>query len=272
MKARSRMELNECFRLLGVEAGAEWAEIRKSFHRLARQYHPDCNSGDRATEERFKAISIAYETLEQWHQSRQFSYRVYAPVVPAHNDKGSSSEAHEGFTDKGEIYEESRPQSWKEWLGTRLQQYEQKWLDLNIEKEVTIEPETAQRGGTLRIQNATGGFLVLVPQGTPEGTVLRIPGKGEAGLFHTVRGDLLLRIKVRPPRRETSGVTEFFYQVKVSSDSLQNPGIRTLHTHEGPLRYRLPRNVKDGQSFSLKSRPDPSTGQTHHHIVVVDYL
>ena len=44
------------YRTLGVSKDASDAEIKRSYRKLARQYHPDRNPGDAAAEERFKAI------------------------------------------------------------------------------------------------------------------------------------------------------------------------------------------------------------------------
>ena len=60
------------YKALGVSKGASAEEIKKSYRKLARKYHPDANKGDSASEERFKEISEAYNVLSD--QKRRAEY------------------------------------------------------------------------------------------------------------------------------------------------------------------------------------------------------
>src|SRR5579871_652245 len=51
------------YEILGVKKSASADEIRKAFRKLARKYHPDVNPGDKAAEEKFKALSEANDVL-----------------------------------------------------------------------------------------------------------------------------------------------------------------------------------------------------------------
>jgi molecular chaperone DnaJ len=51
------------YELLGVKKSASAEDIRKAFRKLARKYHPDVNPGDKAAEEKFKAMSEANDVL-----------------------------------------------------------------------------------------------------------------------------------------------------------------------------------------------------------------
>ncbi len=51
------------YEILGIKKSASADDIRKAFRKLARKYHPDVNPGDKAAEEKFKALSEANDVL-----------------------------------------------------------------------------------------------------------------------------------------------------------------------------------------------------------------
>ncbi|WIK89020.1 DnaJ domain-containing protein [Varibaculum cambriense] len=57
---------------LGVSKKADQSAIKKAYRKLARKYHPDQNPGDKAAEEKFKAIGEAYQVLSDPEQKRQY--------------------------------------------------------------------------------------------------------------------------------------------------------------------------------------------------------
>ncbi len=57
------MEYKDYYKTLGVDRNADAETIKKAFRKLARQYHPDVNKGDKKSEERFKEINEANDVL-----------------------------------------------------------------------------------------------------------------------------------------------------------------------------------------------------------------
>ena len=52
------------YKILNVSRNADSSEIKKSYRKLAMQYHPDRNKGDEKAEKKFKEISEAYNVLK----------------------------------------------------------------------------------------------------------------------------------------------------------------------------------------------------------------
>ncbi|MCF4967636.1 J domain-containing protein [Nostoc sp. CMAA1605] len=57
------MDLGDCYRLLGLRSGASFSDIKTSYRRLAQQYHPDINPGDKKAKDKFIALTEAYRYL-----------------------------------------------------------------------------------------------------------------------------------------------------------------------------------------------------------------
>jgi molecular chaperone DnaJ len=60
------------YKVLGVSKDAPADEIKKAYRKLARKHHPDTNKGDAGSEERFKAISEAYDVLSDDTKRREY--------------------------------------------------------------------------------------------------------------------------------------------------------------------------------------------------------
>src|SRR6201995_1332750 len=82
------------YKTLGVGKHASDGEIKKAYRKLARQYHPDRNPGDKNAEERFKEISQAYDVLSDADKRKAYD-RGQGPLggfgMPGGFDPGSFS-------------------------------------------------------------------------------------------------------------------------------------------------------------------------------------
>jgi len=89
----------EYYAILEVSETATEEELRKAYRRLALQYHPDKNRGDRKAEERFKEISEAYAVLMDQEKRRQYDFSRHARSASVGSSGGFHYSQKEIFRD-----------------------------------------------------------------------------------------------------------------------------------------------------------------------------
>ena len=91
------------YKALGVSKGASAEEIKKSYRKLARKYHPDANKGDASAEERFKEISEAYNVLSDSKRRAEYDEARSLFGTRARMPTGTAAGGQFGF-DLGDIF------------------------------------------------------------------------------------------------------------------------------------------------------------------------
>ena len=94
------MEDKDYYKILGVNRSDDSSTIKKAFRKLAMQYHPDRNHGDKAAESKFKEINEAYETLKD--SQKRATYDQYGSTNP-NNSQGFHSQTG-GFDNFSDVF------------------------------------------------------------------------------------------------------------------------------------------------------------------------
>ena len=186
------------YKILGIGKSATGDEIKKKYRSLARELHPDKTKGDTAMEEKFKAVSEAYDILSdgkkraEYDQARDMFERggMRAP-------QGGQNFQGGDFSD---IFGGGNPQDiFANLFGGGGRRGPRKGQDLQT--EATISFKEAAFGTTLELRlSADGGpsqnISARVPAGVNDGAKIRVKGKGSKG--EAGPGDLFILLHVKP--------------------------------------------------------------------------
>ena len=91
------------YEVLAVAKGASADEIKKAYRKLARQYHPDKNPGDKEAEERFKEVQAAYDVLSDPEKRQQYDAWGSPSGRPQFGPGGSFTFDFGDFGDLGDL-------------------------------------------------------------------------------------------------------------------------------------------------------------------------
>ncbi|HVG11641.1 MAG TPA: molecular chaperone DnaJ [Flavisolibacter sp.] len=101
-----KMAKRDYYEVLGVSKGAAADEIKKAYRKVAMQYHPDRNPGDKAAEEKFKEAAEAYEVLSDGDKKAQYDRFGHAGVRSAAGGSQGGPNMEDIFSQFGDVFGE----------------------------------------------------------------------------------------------------------------------------------------------------------------------
>ncbi|MGM1018631.1 MAG: DnaJ C-terminal domain-containing protein [Actinomycetota bacterium] len=206
------------YKTLGVSKDVSDADLKKTYRKLARKYHPDSNPGDAKAESTFKEISEAYSVLSDADQRKEYD-EIRAMGSGARFTAGGGGAG--GFEDVFSRFGQGRGQSSADFedifsmftqnqggsfgngrFGQTSGGYRgfggpQRGADVTA--RTTIDFITAVQGETITLQGDDGKpFKVKIPAGVSDGQKIRLRGRGRPSPDGGETGDVVVQIAVRP--------------------------------------------------------------------------
>jgi molecular chaperone DnaJ len=186
------------YAILGVDKKAGADEIKKKYRSLARELHPDKTKGDDALEEKFKAVSEAYDILSdskkraEYDEARSlFERGGFRAPMGGSGGGGDFSDLFAGGS-SNDIFANL-------FGGGGMRRGPRKGQDLQTESTITFKESVF--GTTLELTLSTDGgkpqkISARVPTGVNDGAKIRVKGKGAPG--EAGPGDLFILLHVKP--------------------------------------------------------------------------
>jgi len=252
------------YSVLGVAKTASDDDIRKAFRKLAKKHHPDLNPGDKAAEAKFKEISQANEILSDPEKLRRFDageidamgqempprgfYRDQAGGPSGR--KYQRAGGHEEFVDMGGIFSEM--------FGERRGFGGAEGFDMGglpVSYTLSVPFLVAARGGKQRVGLPDGRTLDIdVPEGTRDGTTLRLKGQGMPGTKGQPAGDAYVEIRVQPHAFFEARDNDIHVELPVTLREAVLGDRVKVPTVGGSVMLSVPAGSNTGSTLRLKGR------------------
>ena len=268
------MEYKDYYKVLGLNKNAAPEEIKKSFRKLAREYHPDTNQDKPNAEERFKEINEAYQVLSDPEKRSKYdtlgqSWQQYARGGGPPEDfdwgrwrsQGGGSAHSVNFEDLRDIFGNSGGggmggfSDFFEALfggGMGNMQGRRMARGQNIEQAVEITLDEAFHGTTRVFQREDGSrFETKIPRGVRSSAKIRFSGKGAPGAAGQP-GDLIVKVKILPHPVFTRERDDLLVNVAVDLYTAILGGEAEVPTMERTVKLKIPAGTTNGQTIRLR--------------------
>lgn len=255
---------------LGVPRSSSAEDIRKAYRKLAKELHPDVRPNDKASAERFKRATAAFNMLTDEAQRGRFDrgeidadgneQPQFQPGGGFGGFAGAGAGARARGGGRSDVFEDLFDGLFSRGGGARgfgQQRGE------DVRYRMDIDFLDAVNGGKRRVTMSDGRTLDLaIPAGLNSGQTLRLKGQGLPGAGGGPSGDALVEVKVSEHpvyRREGDDIRMDF---KITLAEAVEGGRVPVQTPSGPVTMSVPPNSSSGDLLKLRgkgvqTRPNP---------------
>jgi molecular chaperone DnaJ len=266
------------YAVLGVSKDVSEAELKKTYRKLARQFHPDSNPGDPKSEARFKEISEAHSVLSDSAQRKEYD-QVRAMGSGARFQAGGQSGGFEDvfggmFGGGQQRYGAGQSSaSFEDLLGgmfggsggggpAGFRGGPVRGRDLAA--NTTLDFGTAINGETIKLQPAGGRPMnVKIPAGVSNGQKIRLKAKGEPSPNGGQPGDLVLTVSVRKHAVFERDGNNLRLVVPVTfTEAVLGATIEVPTLSGAPVKLKVAAGTPSGRVLRVKGRGVVTTKET----------
>ncbi|MBM6620020.1 DnaJ domain-containing protein [Micrococcaceae bacterium RIT802] len=278
------------YAILGVSKDASDADIKKSYRKMARKYHPDTNPGDSAAEQKFKDITEANSVLSDPEEREQYD-AIRAMGSGARfsaGGAGGSTGGGAGFDDVfGNLFNSGGarrgggfpgggqvPPEFADLFGGGgfggFQQAPQKGADRTA--STTISFAGSIRGTTIGLREPDGEVIdVRIPAGIRDGQSVRVRGKGQRG--PAGNGDLMVKVAVKPHPFFIREENNIRIHLPVSFAEAALGATVEVPTLTGEsVKMKVPAGTSSGRTLRLKGRGVKTAKATGDLLATIDVV
>jgi len=258
------------YSVLGVKPEATQDEIRKAYRQLAKKLHPDLNPGDKKAEEKFKQVSAAYDILGDAEKRARFDKGEIdasgneRPRERYYRDfQGADAQGH-AYADGGGYADFMESEDVLRDIFGRRGEARFRMRGQDALYRLSVEFLEAVNGATKRITLPDGGTLdVVIPAGTKDKQVLRLRGKGGAGIGGGPAGDALVEIEGEPHKFFKREGDDIHMELPVSLPEAVLGARLDVPTPTGPVRMTAPKGSNTGRVLRLRGKGAPRSDGSH---------
>lgn len=271
------MSDRDYYEVLGVSKSASADEIKKSYRKLAKQYHPDANQDDPSAQGKFSEITEAYEVLSDTEKRAKFDqYGQHWNKV-----QGGGSGGHSPFGGGGGAggfdFEDmlggmfggggGRGGGGNPFGGGRRAQPTK---GANLEHEIQIPFQMGVNGGEYELTMQTERLTVKVPAGMDDGGKIRLTGQGNPGSAGP--GDLIVTVRVAAHPWFRKAASNLLVDVPITPlEAVLGGKVDVPTLMDGTIVMTIPPGTNSGAKLRLRGKGsiDRKTKQQGDQLVVI---
>ena len=285
------VEFKNYYDVLGVARNASDAEIKKSFRKLARKYHPDVAKDKTTAEDKFKELNEANEVLSDPEKRRKYdelganwNHPERQPAPSQRGSNGSPEDGSEfhfegtGFSDFFEQFFGSRGRAAGGFGQTHgAETFARRGQD--VEGDILVALDEVLHGSTRTINlqrtdprtgnSTTQTLRVRIPPGVREAQLIRLAGKGQEGVGGGDSGNLYLRVKfAKHPDFRMRGA-DLYYDLDLAPWEAVLGATIQIQTLDGTVSLKIPAGATAGQQFRLRGKGLPTGDGTRGNLYAI---